>query len=139
MSIRQQIINALATQLQNISGMATKVHIAKDPTNIATADMPCIILQDGRAEVEFATLDGGRRHRLQVAISWWATGTAAWQSVQDGMVAMLTAFNTDPTLGGLVVSDEVTAHEVFTSQTGTIDAAGLIELALTYYTDSGTI
>ncbi len=139
MTKRQQIIESFADAMRTITGMSTKVFIAKDPQTLSDKDMPCIIVKDGRADTSRESLNGTIRHRLTVDASYWATGTTAWQSVQNGLQAMLAAFNADSTLGGLVTIDELTGHDVFTSQAGSIDAAGVLELALTYCTDANTL
>jgi len=133
---RQQIINALADAM-NIITVAKSVTIGKDPATVS--EMPCIVIKDGRADTSKETLDGYTKHRLQVELTYWTTGVTAWADAQTGISLMLAAFQVDNTLGGLVVVDELTGHEVYAAQAGTIEAIGLAELALTYYTDSGSI
>ena len=139
MTKRQQIVEAMATALRGITGMATKVHIWKDPASLTPSDMPCIIVKDGRADVGRQDLDGGYQHRLLIEAAWWSTGVSAWQDAQTGIDTMLAAFQADPTLGGLVLLDELTGHDIYTSQAGSIEAAGLLEFSLTYITDAGTL
>jgi len=137
---RQQVVEALQVAMQTVPGIAAgKVHIWKDPEDLQTADMPCIIIRDGRADVSRETLDGGYLHRLQVEISIWYTGTTAWQQAQDGAQAMLTAYLASSTLQNLLLTDTLTAHEIGVSRYGSIMAAGQVDLTLGYIADAGTI
>ena len=138
-TIRQQIVEALVTQMKTITAVSNRVYIWKDPEDLSPAEMPCIVVRDQRADVTAETLDGLNNHSLQVSLDYWATGTTAWSAAQNGIDAMLTAFNTDPTLGGLVLINRLTGHDVGVIRHGNIMAAGTIDLALTYFADADTL
>jgi phosphohistidine swiveling domain-containing protein len=72
MTKHQQIVNAVVTAMQGITGMAARVHIAKDPATVVPTDMPCIIVKDGRVETIRETLDGGMRNKMLIEISYFS-------------------------------------------------------------------
>jgi hypothetical protein len=136
---RQQIVDALVTRMKGITAVSNRVYIWKDPEDLQVSDMPCIVVRDQRADVEFDDLDGNLRHRLQVSLDYWATGSTAWATAQNGIAAILTAYGTDRTLGGLVTVDELTGHDVGVIRNGNIMAAGTVDLTLTYYSAASTL
>lgn len=138
MSKRKTIIEALVTVLEDLPGNVP-VHIWKDATLLNEQDMPCMIIRDTKAESALDGLDGGYRHRLTVELQYWDRGASAWSNVHAGLVAMLSAYVAEPSLGGLVTHEELVGHEIGLEKNGAITSGGVAEIALTYYTDSATI
>lgn len=141
-TIRQQIVDALVTRMKTITAVSNRVYIWKDPEDIdPKTDMPCIVVRDQRADVTMETLDGVNSHTLQVSLDYWATGApaTAWAAAQNGIDTMLTAFNTDPTIGGRVLISRLTGHDVGVFRGGNTTAAGTVDLVLTYFAAADTL
>lgn len=145
MSVRQQIIDALVTQLRTITvangynlTISDRVYDWK-VNPLLPANLPAIEIRDKESTIELTALDGSTMHQLNVDVVVFATGAAAAATVRKGLEDIAKALHVDRTFGGLVQVFKPESSALDMQQEEHLLAAGQYAINITYYTGPGEI
>jgi len=129
---RQQIVDALQTLLEGVSGFKTVAPWQFLPEE--QENLPAVTFEDKDST---ATPLAGNwvQHSLTVDIDFAASGSTALTTVRTLAESILTGFAADPLLGDLLTGSRQTGFSMGKNIANTKLAMGRLSLALEYETD----
>lgn len=138
MSVRQQIVDAIKTRLQQIllgNGYQTDVgkHVFRhEPMMIDDDDLPALIYRATTGDSRAVT--GYHMHTLELEIVAVMDGRASDDTVREIMADVLKAIGTDPTWGGLAINTTPRGNDIQTDPANGKITASVQRFAIAYRT-----
>ncbi len=131
MNIRQQIIDALETRLNTISGIE-KVVVWR-ASDLAPAELPAILIRDTLDTMPADGVGAGRiDHDLDVDITAMFSGTTSATDAREMIADIVAAIGTDPTFSGLAFDTVLVSADLDLEDSAQLVAAAQINIIIRY-------
>lgn len=131
MNIRQQIIDALETRLNTISGIE-KVLVWR-ASDLAPAELPAILIRDTLDTMPADGVGAGRLdHDLDVSITAMFSGNTSATDAREMISTIVAAIGTDATFGGLAFDTVLISADLDLDDAAQLIAAANINITIRY-------
>ena len=130
-NIRQQIIDALETRMNTISGIETvKVWRVSD---LSPAELPAILIRDTIDNMPTDGVGMGRiDHDLEVGITAMFAGTTSPVNARDMVADIVAAIGTDSTFGGLAYDSVLQSADLDLDDAALLIASAHVTMTIRY-------
>ena len=137
MNIRQQIIDALETRLNEIESVR-KVSVWK-VTDFAPAEHPVILIRDTIDSMPADGVIGKIDHELTVELNALFFGATSPEDAREMVASIAASIGEDATFGGLVYKVDINSAELDLDETGKLISAAIIDTTIYYRSDLWTL
>jgi len=137
--VRQQIREAAATVVGNLTTTGTRVHQSRMRAREAAA-LPCLLVETHSEQVADANVGELQERELELTIRGFAKATADLDDTLDDIALEVeTAMAGSPTLGGKCTGQELRGiRVVFDDDTDKPVGSIALDYRITYFTQAGT-